>query len=202
MSTLGLFAMGTLVTLIVTAGLGILVYGAILDGRDEARFQGDQRRSSEEPLQGRTAASAHTTQREELLMPENLIETAKAAGSFTTLLAAVEVAGLTPTLADGGPFTVFAPTDEAFDALPAGTVDALLIDPAALAAVLTYHVVPGRIAAERIGDDTAPATVQGGALEIAVNGGVTVNDATVIKADVDASNGVIHVIDRVLIPAA
>jgi uncharacterized surface protein with fasciclin (FAS1) repeats len=135
-------------------------------------------------------------------MPHNIVETAKEAGSFETLLSAVDAAGLGETLAGGGPFAVFAPTDEAFAALPQGTLQSLLDDPPALARVLTYHVVPGRITSAEIMGDSEQKTVEGSTLEIAVNGGVTVNDATVIKADVEAENGVIHVIDRVLIPAA
>ena len=135
-------------------------------------------------------------------MSHNIVETAREAGSFQTLLAAVDAAGLGETLADGGPFTVFAPTDEAFAALPAETVSGLLADPPALARVLTYHVVPGRITSAQITHGSEQKTVEGGVLRIAVNGAVTVNDATVIQPDVEAENGVIHVIDRVLIPAA
>jgi uncharacterized surface protein with fasciclin (FAS1) repeats len=135
-------------------------------------------------------------------MPHNIVETAKEAGTFETLLTAVDAAGLGDTLADGGPFTVFAPTDDAFAALPQGTVQNLLDDPPALARVLTYHVVPGRITSAQITGDSEQKTVEGSVLKIALNGGVTVNDATVIQADVEAENGVIHVIDRVLIPAA
>jgi len=135
-------------------------------------------------------------------MPHNIVETAREAGTFQTLLTAVDAAGLGDTLADGGPFTVFAPTDEAFAALPPETVSRLLADPAALARVLTYHVVPGRITSAQITHESEQKTVEGGVLRIAVNGAVTVNDAHVIQADVEAENGVIHVIDRVLIPAA
>ena len=135
-------------------------------------------------------------------MPHNIVETAREAGTFQTLLTAVDAAGLGDTLADGGPFTVFAPTDDAFVALPRETVQGLLADPAALVRVLTYHVVPGRITSAQITHDSEQKTIEGGVLKLAVNGGVTVNDATVIQADVEAENGVIHVIDRVLIPAA
>jgi uncharacterized surface protein with fasciclin (FAS1) repeats len=135
-------------------------------------------------------------------MPHNIVETAREAGTFETLLTAVDAAGLGDTLADGGPFTVFAPTDAAFAALPQGTVQGLLADPPALARVLTYHVVPGRITSAQITHDSEQKTVEGRVLTIARNGGVTVNDANVIQADVEAENGVIHVIDRVLIPAA
>ena len=135
-------------------------------------------------------------------MPHNILETARKAGTFQTLLTAVDAAGLGDSLADGGPFTVFAPTDDAFAALPQETVQGLLADPPALARVLTYHVVPGRITSAQITHDSEQRTVEGGVLKLAVNGNVTVNDATVIQADVEAENGVIHVIDRVLIPAA
>jgi uncharacterized surface protein with fasciclin (FAS1) repeats len=135
-------------------------------------------------------------------MPHNIVETAREAGIFQTLLTAVDAAGLGDTLADGGPFTVFAPTDEAFAALPSETVNSLLADPPALARVLTYHVVPGRITSAQITQDSEQTTVEGGVLRLAVNGAVTVNDATVIQTDVEADNGVIHIIDRVLIPAA
>ena len=135
-------------------------------------------------------------------MPHNIVETAREAGSFQTLLTAVDAAGLGERLADGGPFTVFAPTDDAFAALPQETVQGLLEDPPALARVLTYHVVPGRITSAQMTPDSEQKTVEGGVLTIGVNGGVTVNDAAVIQADVEAENGVIHVINRVLIPAA
>ena len=135
-------------------------------------------------------------------MPHNIVETAREAGTFQTLLTAVDAAGLGDTLADGGPFTVFAPTDDAFVALPRETVQGLLADTPALVRVLTYHVVPGRITSAQITHDSEQKTIEGGVLKLAVNGGVTVNDATVIQADVEAENGVIHVIDQVLIPAA
>jgi len=135
-------------------------------------------------------------------MSKNIVETAREAGSFTTLLAAVDAAGLGDTLAGGGPFTVFAPSDEAFAKLPAGTVESLLADRAKLTDVLTYHVVPGRVtAAEVVQLETAP-TVQGAELPITTDGGVHVGDANVVSADIEATNGVIHVIDRVLLPAA
>jgi uncharacterized surface protein with fasciclin (FAS1) repeats len=135
-------------------------------------------------------------------MSKNIVETARDAGSFTTLLAAVDAAGLGNTLADGGPFTVFAPTDEAFAKLPAGTVESLLADPERLTTVLTYHLVVGRVsAADAAGLASAP-TVQGDELPISTDGGIHVGDANVVSADIEAANGVIHVIDRVLLPAA
>jgi uncharacterized surface protein with fasciclin (FAS1) repeats len=130
----------------------------------------------------------------------DLIEVAQEAGSFTTLLAAIEAAGLTETLKGEGPFTVFAPTDEAFAALPEGTVEGLLADPAALTSVLTYHVVAGRaVAADVVGLDSV-TTLQGGSLPVSAEDGVKIGNANVIAADVMASNGVIHVIDAVLVP--
>ena len=134
---------------------------------------------------------------------KDLVQVATEAGQFTTLLKAVEAAGLVEVLRGEGPFTVFAPTDAAFAKLPAGTLDALLKDRQRLVAVLTYHVVPARItAAEVVRMGSArPASVQGQMLTIAVRDGkVHVDGATVVAADVMASNGVIHVIDNVVLP--
>ena len=131
----------------------------------------------------------------------DLIETAAAAGSFTTLAKALEAAGLVETLKGEGPFTVFAPTDEAFAKLPAGTLDALLKDKKKLTAILTYHVVPGEVTSEQVAALTSAKTVNGKELSIATaDGKVTVGNATVTQADVPATNGVIHVIDSVLLP--
>jgi uncharacterized surface protein with fasciclin (FAS1) repeats len=134
-------------------------------------------------------------------MQKNIVETTRDAGTFTTLIAAIDRAGLESTLAGEGPFTVFAPSDEAFAQLPDGTVDSLLAEPAKLAQVLTYHVVPGRVtAADVVGLTTAP-TVNGEELPVSVDGGIHVDGARVISADIEASNGIIHVVDRVLLPA-
>jgi uncharacterized surface protein with fasciclin (FAS1) repeats len=132
----------------------------------------------------------------------DIVDTAVSAGSFNTLVAAVQAAGLVDTLKGPGPFTVFAPTDEAFSKLPAGTVDSLLKDIPQLTKILTYHVVSGKVlAADVVKLDSAP-TVEGTSVQIdASNGGVKINDANVVTADVQADNGVIHVIDTVLIPA-
>lgn len=133
----------------------------------------------------------------------DIVDTAVAAGKFKTLAAALDAAGLVDTLKGEGPFTVFAPTDDAFAALPAGTVDNLLKpeNKDQLVAILTYHVVPGRYPAARAATlDEAP-TVNGAAIDISSNGGaVMVDGAKVVGADVMASNGVIHVIDKVLMP--
>ena len=130
----------------------------------------------------------------------NIVETATLAGQFNTLLAAVKAAGLADTLAGPGPFTVFAPNDEAFAKLPAGTVEKLLADIPALTKILTYHVVPGKVMAADVVKLTSAKTVEGSDLHIHVNGGVKVNDANVIATDVAADNGVIHVVDAVILP--
>lgn len=137
-----------------------------------------------------------------MMMDKNIVEVAQEAGSFNTLLAAVEAAGLVEALSTQE-VTVFAPTDEAFAALPDGTVEGLLQDPEALANVLTYHVVPGTVMAEQVVGLDSAVTLQGQEVSINVtaDGEVTVNEANVVTTDVEASNGVIHIIDAVLLPA-
>jgi uncharacterized surface protein with fasciclin (FAS1) repeats len=134
----------------------------------------------------------------------DIVDTAVASGKFTTLVAALKAAGLVDTLKGAGPFTVFAPTDAAFKKLPAGTVESLLKpeNKAKLVKILTYHVVAGKVmSADLAGKTTRAKTVEGAQLKIVANKkGVTVNNAKVIKADVAADNGVIHVIDTVLLP--
>ena len=133
----------------------------------------------------------------------DIISTAEAAGSFTTLLTAIEVAGLTDTLATGGPFTVFAPTDEAFSAIPEADLTALLADKQALTSVLTYHVVDGRVPAAKVVKLDSATTLQGSDVTINVEGdNVEVNKANVTATDIKASNGLIHVIDTVLMPGS
>jgi uncharacterized surface protein with fasciclin (FAS1) repeats len=135
----------------------------------------------------------------------DIVDTAVKAGSFTTLVAAVKAAGLVDTLKGPGPFTVFAPTDAAFKKLPAGTVEGLLkpANKAKLASILTYHVVPGKVkAADLAGKRLSVATVQGQKVKIDGRHGVKVNNAKVVKADIVTDNGVIHVIDTVLLPPA
>ena len=134
---------------------------------------------------------------------KDIVDTAVAAGQFTTLAAALKAAGLVETLKSGGPFTVFAPTDAAFAKLPKGTVEELLKpeNKAKLTAILTYHVVPGKVMAADVVKVKAAQTVQGGSLTInAAGGNVKVDGANVVKADIGASNGVIHVVDSVLMP--
>ena len=130
----------------------------------------------------------------------NIVEVATAAGNFKTLVAAVTAANLGATLSGPGPFTVFAPTDEAFAKLPKGTVDGLLKDIPALTKILTYHVVSGKVMAADVVKLTHAKTVEGSDVRIDATHGVKINDATVVQADVQASNGVIHAVDTVLMP--
>jgi len=135
--------------------------------------------------------------------PKDIVDTAVAAGSFKTLAAALQAAGLVETLKGAGPFTVFAPTDDAFAKLPAGTVETLLKpeNKAKLTAILTYHVVPGNVASKQAKKLKSAKTVNGKELKIAFKGGaLTVDKAKVAKADIACSNGVIHVIDSVVLP--
>ena len=140
------------------------------------------------------------------VMPEptpDIVDTAVAAGSFQTLVAAVEAAGLVETLKGEGPFTVFAPTDGAFAQLPAGTVESLLQpeNRDQLVAILTYHVVPGRLLASDVLASQSLPTVQGQTLTVSLEGGTPkVDAATIVQTDIEASNGVIHIIDSVLLP--
>jgi uncharacterized surface protein with fasciclin (FAS1) repeats len=130
---------------------------------------------------------------------KDIVETAVGAGKFTTLATALQAAGLVDTLKGPGPFTVFAPTDEAFAKIPKADLDALLKDKAKLTAVLTYHVVPGKVMAKDVKAGKVK-TVQGSELTLGTTGGVTVDAAKVVQADITASNGVIHVIDSVVLP--
>jgi uncharacterized surface protein with fasciclin (FAS1) repeats len=132
----------------------------------------------------------------------SVVEVAAASGSFSTLIAAIQVSGLAGTLSEGGPFTVFAPSEEAFAALPAGLLEKLLKpeNKAVLAQILTYHVVSGKVLSSDVKDGAA-ASVEGSELTFSTTGGIMVNDAKITTPDVPASNGVIHVIDKVLLPA-
>jgi uncharacterized surface protein with fasciclin (FAS1) repeats len=133
----------------------------------------------------------------------DIVDTAVAAGQFKTLVAAVKAAGLVDTLKGPGPFTVFAPTDEAFARLPAGTVESLLKpeNKARLQSILTYHVIPGKVMSQELVKVDSAKTVEGGSIAIrTINGGVMVDKAHVTQADITASNGVIHVIDTVILP--
>ncbi|MGI9290063.1 MAG: fasciclin domain-containing protein [Gammaproteobacteria bacterium] len=137
--------------------------------------------------------------------PGDIVDVAAGAGSFNTLVAAVKAAGLVDALKGDGPLTVFAPTDEAFAALPAGTLDSLLKpeNKDQLTAILLYHVVPGKVMSSDLSGTVNAETLQGSTVEVVASAsGVTVNGANVVKADVAASNGVIHVIDAVILPPA
>jgi uncharacterized surface protein with fasciclin (FAS1) repeats len=152
-----------------------------------------------------TAAALATSALPGLAQDKDIIDTAVSAGQFKTLAAALQAAGLVETLKGAGPFTVFAPTDEAFAKLPAGTVDDLLKpeNKDKLTAILTYHVVAGKVMAADVVKLTEAPTVNGKPLMVKVDGGtVMINDAKVASADVAASNGVIHVIDSVVLPPA
>lgn len=137
-------------------------------------------------------------------MGKDIVDTAIEAGSFTTLVAAVQAAGLVDTLKGDGPFTVFAPTDDAFAALPEGTVETLLLpeNKDQLVSILTYHVVPGKVMSGDLTDGMMAATVEGSEVTIGTTDGVTVQGANVTTADIETSNGVIHVIDQVILPAS
>jgi transforming growth factor-beta-induced protein len=151
------------------------------------------------------AASAQGAKYPAKAPAKNIVQVAVDAGSFTTLVAALKATGLDAALQGKGPFTVFAPTDAAFAKLPKGTVEALLADKEKLASILTYHVVSGKVMAGDIvkANGAKPATLNTQAVDVVVRDGkVYVNNAQVVSADIAASNGVIHVIDTVLLPAA
>ncbi|MBV6658877.1 MAG: fasciclin domain-containing protein [Devosiaceae bacterium] len=133
---------------------------------------------------------------------KDIVDTAVEAGSFETLVAAVQAAGLVDTLKGEGPFTVFAPTDDAFAALPEGTVESLLLEENRdqLVAILTYHVVPGKVMSGDLSGEMMVATVEGSDVTIDATSGVMINGANVVSADIETSNGVIHVIDAVILP--
>ena len=159
--------------------------------------------------QAQAHAKAHTKARVQTVAfaadKKDIVDTAVGAGSFKTLVAAVQAAGLVETLKGAGPFTVFAPTDEAFAKLPAGTVESLLKpeNKEKLVAVLTYHVVPGKVMAADVVKLTEAPTVQGSKAKVkVVDGAVMIDNAKVVKTDIETSNGVIHVIDAVILPPA
>lgn len=183
MSGTGLFIIGVLVTLIVGGAMALLVYAAILDGRDAA---------ARKAAGGEPPAAPPTV---------NILQTAQAAGSLDTVIIAFDRAGLSDVLEQEGPYTVFAPSDEAFAKLPAGAVESLLAAPETLADVVNYHLVPGRMTAADIARRVSAETLQGEDLAISNNGAVRIDGARLVTGDIEAANGVIHVIDRVLLPA-
>ncbi len=160
--------------------------------------------STPNPVSTTAAAPSTAPSASAAAMTKDIVQTATEAGSFKTLLTAVKAAGLVETLQGTGPFTVFAPTDAAFAALPAGTLDGLLKDPAALKKVLLYHVVSGSVTSDKVVGLTSATSVEGSPIAISVKDGtVYLNDsAKVVTPDVMASNGVIHVIDKVILPPA
>lgn len=150
-----------------------------------------------------TTASANPTMddKKDMTVTKDIVDTAMAAGTFNTLASALKAANLVDTLKGEGPFTVFAPTDEAFAALPEGTLDNLLANPEELAKVLTYHVVPGMVSSEEVVKLNSAKSVEGSEISITVKDGkVMANNATVVTTDIKASNGIIHVIDAVILP--
>jgi uncharacterized surface protein with fasciclin (FAS1) repeats len=154
-------------------------------------------------LAGMVAFGAASRSAADETATKDIVDTAVAAGQFKTLVAAVKAADLVETLKGEGPFTVFAPTDEAFAKIPKEKLDELLKDKKALAAILTYHVVPGKVMAADVVKLDSAKTAQGKMVAIATKDGkVTINGATVIKADIVCKNGVIHVIDTVIMPPA
>jgi uncharacterized surface protein with fasciclin (FAS1) repeats len=174
------------------AAVGLAVVGVV--------FAGCGGNDSEAQGGPASTQSATTT---EMMEESNIVETADAAGDFTTLASLLERAGLAETLAGEGPFTVFAPTDEAFEAVPPETLDALAEDREMLRAVLLYHVVEGEARASDVASMRSAETLNGESVRLRASGDtVRVDAARVVKADVNASNGVIHVIDQVLIPSA
>ena len=179
MSASGLFVIGVIITLIVAAALALLIYAEILDGRYAAQKKiADPELAPDGP---RRSKAANASRDSGAATRKDIVETAREAGKFTTLLTAIDRAGLRATLAGEGPFTIFAPSDEAFAQLPEGAVQTLLGEPSKLR--------------------TAP-TVHGEDLPLSVDGCIRVDWAQVLSADIEASNGLIHVIDRVLLPAA
>lgn len=157
-----------------------------------------------QPIMAPTPAASSPTATPAAAAAKDIVDTAVAAGNFKTLVAAVEAAGLVDTLKGEGPFTVFAPTDDAFKALPAGTVDTLLKDPKGdLTQILLYHVLPGKVMAADVKDGLEAKTVQGSPVTFKIDGqNVMINQAKIVTTDIVASNGVIHVIDAVIMPPA
>lgn len=180
-----------------TVILGII--GLVLVGGVALMSMNSKDASSEQAAAQMTTPA--TVSEESTMNTKTIVDIASEDSNFSTLVAAVKAAGLAETLSGEGPFTVFAPTNEAFAKLPEGTVESLLQDKEKLAAILTYHVVSGKVMAADVTKLPKATTVQGQDVTItAENNAVMVNDATVVQTDIEASNGVIHVIDTVLLP--
>jgi len=175
-----------IVGILMLAGIGIFVMN-------------NQNSTSKESMSEKLTPTAVTEQK--AMNNKTIVDVAAGAGNFTTLVAAIKAAGLVDTLSGTGPFTVFAPTDEAFEKLPQGTVESLLKDREKLTAILTYHVVSGKVMAADVVKMHTAKTVQGQDVTIKVEDGkVLVDNANVVTTDIEATNGVIHVIDTVLMP--
>lgn len=188
---------GIPIAILVAVIAGIAMYSSTMQKKD-AQTPSPLTREENKETTPVVEKKVLTSEKEKNM--KNIVETAADAGSFTTLVTAIKAAGLVETLSAPGPFTVFAPTDAAFAKLPAGTVESLLQDKTKLTSILTYHVVPGKVMAKDVAGLTSAKTVQGGILKIDTTNGVKINDAMVTTADIETSNGVIHVIDSVLLP--
>lgn len=188
-----------LLTLALTLGLTVAACGGD-DDESVAESVASEVEEAEEAV-GEAASDAEEAVEDAISDIKDIVDTAVDAGDFQTLVAAVTAAELVDTLKGPGPYTVFAPTDEAFAALPEGTVDTLLLpeNKDQLVAVLTYHVVDGAVFSSDLSNGQVP-TLNGAEVTISVDDGVMVNDANVVTADIETSNGVIHVIDAVLLP--
>lgn len=185
---------------VVVVLLGAWVLSSTSNTTDETKTAETMKQAAPTTTPNAPVPPKETAKQPEMMEKKTIVDVAVANGSFTTLVKAVQAAGLVETLSDQGPYTVFAPTDAAFAKLPAGTVDALLKDKAKLTSILTYHVVSGKVMVKDVIKLTSAKTVNGQSVTIDAKDGVKVNDAKVITADVNASNGVIHVIDTVLLP--
>jgi uncharacterized surface protein with fasciclin (FAS1) repeats len=186
------------ISLIVALLIAVVLFAS--GCAEQAPEEGEMNEETEDAgIAEETEEMVEATAPEETEM--NIVGVASAAGNFSTLVTAIQAAGLEETLSSKGPFTVFAPTDEAFAALPEGTLDSLLKDKEALTKVLTYHVASGEYMAADVVEMSSITTLEGSTLQVnTTGGGVKVGDANVTATDIKASNGVIHVIDKVLIP--
>lgn len=191
-----------LVGVVILAVVGLLIMNNQSNTTPQQTNQNEQTEQQEVQISNEEPTTEESSQEENMAEPtQNIVEIASGNENFKTLVQAVAAANLVDTLSGEGPFTVFAPTDEAFAKLPEGTLESLLANPEELTKVLTYHVVAGKVMAEDVVKLTNAATVQGQNVTIKVEGDtVMINDSTVTSTDIEATNGVIHVIDTVLLP--
>ena len=184
---------------LLVAGLGVFIYTSMNPSMPESDMEVTE--EVQMPQEQRMNNDASENDMEDTEEMQNIVEIAVANPEFSTLVTAVTEAGLVETLSGEGPFTVFAPTNAAFAKIPEATLNEILADQEQLTAILTYHVVSGKVMAEDVVNLSSATTLQGGELDIEVMGGsVMINNAEVIQTDIEAENGVIHVIDTVLIP--